>query len=210
MRRIHGVLLVALLAGCSSGGGGGTAAPAPTSSASSVPSATTGTGDAPVPTASAAPSTSASPDVPRCHTAGLKAVIAPDEGGGAAGTEYESLVFTNTSTKTCTLYGYPGVSYVTGDQGNQVNDPFTRTPGKRATARLAPKGQAHATLGIPNWQNFPAGDCKPAAVRGFRIYPPDETAALFVSQPQTVCSAKGKGLGQVEPIVAGGAAKPTG
>jgi hypothetical protein len=46
----------------------------------------------------------------------------------------------------------------------------------------------------------PADACDPVAVRGFRVYPPDETTSVFVSQPQTACSAKGKGVGGVAPI----------
>jgi hypothetical protein len=45
--------------------------------------------------------------------------------------------------------------------------------------------------------------CKPVPVRGCRVYPPDETAAVFVSAPQKACSVKNRGVGQVQPIAAG-------
>jgi hypothetical protein len=41
------------------------------------------------------------------------------------------------------------------------------------------------------------------AIRGFRVYPPDETAAVFVSQPQQACSVAGHGVGRVQPIASG-------
>jgi hypothetical protein len=211
MRRITITLLAAaplaaLLAGCSSSGGGTATAAAPTTPAASAPapSPTESTGEAP----ESPPSSSPTGRIPRCHTADLKVSIAADEGGGAAGTEYETMVFQNRSTHTCTLYGYPGVSYVAGDEGTQVNDAFTRAPGTRKTVTLKAGAEAHASIGLPNYQNFPTADCKPVSIRGFRVYPPDETAAVFVSQPQTVCSVKGKGVGLVLPIEAGGGTGP--
>lgn len=111
------------------------------------------------------------------------------------------LRFKNTSNHPCTLYGYPGVSFVAGSQGTQVNTGFTREPaGTRPTVRLLPGRSGHTTIRIPQWQNYPADACDPVAVRGFRVYPPDETTSVFVSQPQTACSAKGKGVGGVAPI----------
>jgi hypothetical protein len=217
MRRLTTALLTAVpltvvLAGCSAGGTG-TPAPTPTAPAASTPApgSTQSAGDAPTGAPSTATGTSSGSgggSTSRCHTGDLKVAIAPDEGGGAAGTDYEAMVFTNTGKRTCTLYGYPGVSWVAGDQGTQVNDPFQRQTGTKKTITLKPGAAAHATIGIANYQNFPAGDCKPVAVRGFRVYPPDETAAVFVSQPMKVCSVKGKGVGLVLPIEAGGGAKP--
>jgi hypothetical protein len=210
MRRITTMLLVSapiltLLAGCS-GGGGSTHTPTP---AATTPSATASIGSQPPAAPSAAPTASASPGgtggqaggTPRCHTGDLKVSVAADPGGGAAGSTYESLVFQNSSGHPCTLTGFPGVSYVAGDHGTQVNAPFARDPGdQRPTVRLLPGVSAHATLRIPNWQNYPKDDCKPVSIRGFRVYPPDETASVFVSQPQKACSVKGVGVGDVRTI----------
>ncbi len=38
-------------------------------------------------------------------------------------------------------------------------------------------------------------------MRGLRVYPPDETAAVFVDAPMKACADEGKGLGQVKPLV---------
>jgi hypothetical protein len=215
MRRLTIALLTAaplavLLAGCSSGGGGSTAAPTPSAppATTAAPEATASAGDAPT-TAPATADGGGTAASSRCHTSDLKVTVAADEGGGAAGTSYEALVFTNASKRTCTLYGYPGVSYVAGDQGTQINDPFQRqTATKKPTVSLKPGAAAHASIGIPNYQNYPAATCKPTAVRGFRVYPPDETAAVFVSQSMKACSVKGNGIGLVLPIESGGGAGP--
>ena len=214
MRRLITVLfavapVAALLTGCGSHQDGGPARPAPTVSATSAaPGGSDGTGNAPsapspATTTAAGGTTAGGTTTGRCHTRDLKVFIAPEPGGGAAGTSYESLVFRNVSPRACTLYGYPGVSFVAGDRGTQVGDPFTRGEGTKTTIRLTPAGTAHATLGIVDARNFDPAVCKPETVRGLRVYPPDETAAVFVSRPQTACSAKGIGRGQVLPIAAG-------
>jgi Protein of unknown function (DUF4232) len=115
-------------------------------------------------------------------------------------------VFTNKSGHRCTLYGYPGVSWVTGDGGTQVNDPFQRGAGTRKTVTLAAGGQAHTVLVTHSAGAFPTDKCKPVTVRGYRVYPPDETAAIFVSRPGPECSVKGVNLGQVLPIQSGAGA----
>jgi hypothetical protein len=207
MRKLTLLLLTApiavLLGGCSSGGG--TAAPAPTtpSTAATTASPTEGLGTAaptPNPSKTATTTTVATP---RCHSGDLKAKDVPDPAGGAAGHHGEFLIFTNGSGHRCTLYGYPGVSWVTGDNGTQVNAPFERTGGTRKTLTLKPGASAHATLIVVNPDVYDKADCKPVTVRGYRVYPPDEKASIFVAASQTVCSAKGKGLGQVQPITAG-------
>src|SRR4051794_22484523 len=216
MRRITTMVLVsapilAVLAGCSAGGGT-TTAPTPTP-AGSAPDATSSIG-APAtsatpsrrtPTAPASESTDDSGQggggTPRCLTRDLKVSVASDPGGGAAGSTYESLIFTNAAGHACTLFGYPGVSFVAGDRGAQVNNGFTRDAAAgRPTVRLLPGKRAHATIRIVNWQNLPDDVCKPVPVRGLRVYPPDESAAVFVSRPQKACSAKGQGVGSVSAI----------
>ena len=201
MRRT-GIALLSLvaLAACSSPSTP-SAAPTPTTPgaapASSVP-ATTATGAAPATSA-----TGTGTAIPRCHTADLKVTDTPDPAGGAAGHHGEFLIFTNSSGHKCTLYGYPGVSFVAGDQGDQVGDAFSRSGGTKKTITLTAGAAAHATILLVTPGVYDEADCKPEQVRGYRIYPPDETAAVFVSRPQTACSAKGKGVGQIHPITAG-------
>jgi hypothetical protein len=203
MKRLLPILAVPafLLAGCSAGTDTTASSPA-----SSTPSATATTpASDPSPSSGSSSGTTGQPaagtGTARCHTGDLSAKMGTGDGG--AGTYHTNLVFTDKSDHKCTLYGYPGVSWVTGDNGTQVNSPFERSSGTKKTITLSPGGQAHAVLVTHAALNFSADKCKPTDVRGYRIYPPDETAAIFVSLPSKQCSVKGTNLGQVLPIAGG-------
>jgi hypothetical protein len=197
------ILAVLLVGGCSAGG---TPPPRPAPSATAVPPPAT---TVPPPASPSGPPTVGSgggqggAGVPRCHTRDLSVGVAPDPAGGAAGHYGLNLLFTNRSHHACTLYGYPGVSFVAGDHGTQVNAPFNRIAGPKRTIRLAAGGRAHATIVQVRVDFYATDVCKPVQIRGYRVYPPDETAAVFVSMPQKACSARGQGVGQVLPIAAG-------
>ncbi|WP_327003062.1 DUF4232 domain-containing protein [Dactylosporangium sp. NBC_01737] len=112
-------------------------------------------------------------------------------GGGSAGSVWSWLIFTNTSGRTCTLYGFPGVSYVTGASGAQINDPAERDGGTPAKVSLAPGKGAHAVLRTGHPEMFPEETCRPVRAAGYRVYVPDETASVFVPLSRPVCSANG-------------------
>ena len=58
-------------------------------------------------------------------------------------------MLTNTSKRACTLYGYPGVSFVTGVGGSQVGKPATKNPAvPKAVVTLAPGAKADVLLAI--------------------------------------------------------------
>jgi hypothetical protein len=123
-------------------------------------------------------------------------------GGGAAGNIYDWLVFTNTSSRTCTLYGFPSVSYVTGPTGQQVNQPARRTNVTPSQVSLKPQQAAHAEVHTGQPGNF-SDSCKPVQVAGYRVYVPDETAAVFVPAPSEQCSADGVNVADISPIQPG-------
>lgn len=114
--------------------------------------------------------------------------LALGEGSGAAGTVYYPITFTNTGDRTCTLYGYPGVSLV-NDNGNRIGEPAEREEAEEATITLAPGQAAQSTVGVPNSDNFPAGECKDGATK-LRVYPPNDTGYLSVASGEitTWCS----------------------
>jgi hypothetical protein len=58
------------------------------------------------------------PDPDYCASKDLS--LALGEAEGAAGTVYRPLKFTNVSDFPCVLHGFPGVSYVAGEDGHQV------------------------------------------------------------------------------------------
>ena len=167
----------------------------------------------PAPSTSASPPTAAPPTTalatsagpPACKTGQLTATLT--NGQGAAGTFYYELMFHNTGSTACTLYGYPGVSYVMGSQGIQVGDPADRNPtisgqSNAGVVTLAAGGTAHAVLAQVDVGNYPPATCQPVGTLGLRVYPPDQTAALFVPQTGTGCQATGVhqlGIGFIVP-----------
>jgi hypothetical protein len=99
---------------------------------------------------------------------------------------HTGLQLRNTGSSTCTLYGYPGVSWVRGASGIQTGAAAVRQPdpnGTETTVTLAPGALASAPLDIVDAAVIPPSECKPVAVRGLRIYPPGQKAALFLSLP---------------------------
>lgn len=98
------------------------------------------------------------------------------------------------------MYGYPGVSWVTGASGQRVNDPAQRYTTRPAQVRLDPGASAYALVTLVQTGNYPPATCQPVQATGFRVYPPDETASVFASYPQQVCSANGVGLATVYPV----------
>ena len=139
----------------------------------------------------------------RCSSSQLEVTTAEAPEGSAAGHTAIAIVFTNISDNPCTIYGYPGVSFVTGESGEQVNDAATRrTSETPSTVTLASTGTAQATLLMSQPDFYDEADCQPTDVPGLRVYPPDETASIFVSISLTVCSAQGTGVPEIGPVTA--------
>ncbi|MGE3289241.1 MAG: DUF4232 domain-containing protein [Pseudonocardia sp.] len=169
-------LLTAALAAC------GTQAPAGSGATTPGP-----TSAAPASTATASPATSTAAAVPRCTTAELSGSLGTPD--GAAGSTYRPLLLTNTGDRTCELRGFPGVSYVTGNDGQQVGPAAQEEGARGGQVVLAPGKAASATVRFVNVGNFDEAACVPVAVRGLRVYPPGDTASLFVAAEGTGCSA---------------------
>jgi hypothetical protein len=121
----------------------------------------------------------------RCATSGLGAALTG--ANGTAGSIYYSIVFTNRGAATCLLQGYPGVSFVAGASGQQVGAPADRSPGSAPTVSLAPGGSARAVLQITEASNFGA-NCQLTATDELRVYPPNQTAALFIAHADHGCA----------------------
>jgi hypothetical protein len=137
-------------------------------------SVTTGT------TTSAAPSATAT-RTGRCQTSQLSATLTTGAGAGA-GHQFPYLVLTNTGATACTLTGYPGVSFVYHGNGTQLGAAADREAGGIAitTITLAPGFAAHSQLNIAAAGNYDPATCQLMAIDGVRVYPPDQTVALFV------------------------------
>ena len=173
------IVLVAV-AGCSSSSSP-SAAPASSSPPASLPSTA-----APVPP----PSTPASPAVTgplACATSSLNVTLGPSS--GYAGGVYQTIVFTNTSGTTCTLFGYPGVSLVSAPPYKQIGLAAQRAstvPVKQIT--LATGAAANAVLQIVDALNFGSATCSPTQAAFLRIYPPNQTAPVYLADTSEICA----------------------
>lgn len=192
MKRWWGAAVAAvgvLLAGCGTGNGEvnagtpvGGASATPVSAAresatqESAPPGGAATGRAP----------SGAADTPRCAATELAVSLGP--GDGAAGSVYRPLIFTNTGQRTCELTGFPGVSYVTGDDGHQVGPAAAMSGPRGGAVPMDPGRTSAAELQLVQVRNFDEAGCRPTPVRGLRVYPPGETVARFVPMAGTGCA----------------------
>lgn len=135
--------------------------------------------------------TSGAAVVRSCSSSALRVTPYPHGGGGAAGHFYLPIDFKNISGHACTLFGYPGVSWVTGPSGKQIGAAATRDPWITArTVRLAPGAIAHATLEMADVTVYSRSTCRPVTAHWLRVYPPNQYAAITIRLTELVCSAK--------------------
>ncbi len=185
-----GAIFAALVAGCGEKVAGGPAgspatssAPITASSPADVTSTPPGTLTVPPATTTTAPPAAQSKE---CKAADLRVSLGAEE--GTAGTLYRALVFTNTGGRTCTIQGFPGVSFVAGNDGHQVGRAAAWDGRKGPVVTLKPGAAAAAPLGFTNIDNYDVADCRPTPVRGLRVYAPHDTAAAFVPFPTRACA----------------------
>jgi Protein of unknown function (DUF4232) len=153
----------------------GAAAPSPSGSAPGTSS--------PVPS----PSRSVPAGARQCATSALRGSIGP--ANGAAGSIYYPLEFTNVSGAACTMFGYPGVSFVTGVSGGQLGGAAVRNPTfAPRTVTVGPGATVHAALQVVIAQNYPPATCDPVTAHRLRVYPPGQTAPLYVSFTAMTCT----------------------
>ena len=169
-----------LTAGCSALSTSSVPAPGSSSAAAAPASASpaaASTSPASSGTSPASASTSA------CESADVRASLGGGPGQGMS-QDHTGLQLRNVGSSACTLYGYPGVSWVAGADGHQVGAAAVRAPdasgAAEGTVTLAPGATASAPLDIVDAAAIPQAACKPVPVTGLRIYPPGERAALFI------------------------------
>ncbi len=183
------VSLMALVTACSSSP---PPAPQPSSSAAS-PSASGTSAPSSPPASSPAPSSpapvtshpAAGPQPCASRSLGAKTGISQ----GATGSTYVQIVFTNNSGATCTLYGYPGVSFAGGSPVSQIGLAATEDPATpRQLITLAPGGVASALLRIVTAQNFPPSRCDLVTATYLQVYPPNQTTPIYISYSSSACA----------------------
>jgi hypothetical protein len=160
-----------------------------------------GTSSASPSTSSAAPSTTAPPPpsasptmaAPALCKAATLTAATDATGGGAAGSVYMTLTLTNSGAEPCLLKGFPGVSLTADANGAPIGAPAKRDDATPVTdVLLAPGKGGSAVLRYTQAGNFP--DCTMVPAAGYRIYPPEDTASLFLAQPTQACSNAEVGL----------------
>jgi hypothetical protein len=171
-----------------------------TEAATSAPTTAAATPSAPAP---ATPTGAAgSGGTPACATSDLKISIG-DGGGGAAGSFYSLIDFTNTSSVTCTLYGYPGVS-LRNAQSALIGAPATRnatsSPG---VVTLAPGATASATLKMTDYTVYPASECRQVTSSYLLIYPPNQTQSASLAFKGGTCANPSLKILAVSPVISG-------
>jgi hypothetical protein len=105
---------------------------------------------------------------------------------------FEPVRFTNKGSSACTMYGYPGVSFVTAGSGDQIGAAASRNPQHAArTVTVAPGASAEAILQVVDHGNYDPGQCKATDVSGLRVYPPGQTSAAYVpfDHTATACAS---------------------
>ncbi len=194
-----GTCAVAMVAVALAGCGGGEQLPgseqqnsSPTTS--SRPASPSPTTSSPEPTTTASspgsdgaqqtPKPEANPDL--CTSGDVKLSLGP--ASGAAGTIWRPLRFTNVSGAPCEIQGFPGVSYVAGDDGHQVGAAAYREGSKGDPVILTAGETAYAAVGFTQVGNYDPKDCQPTQVRGLRVYPPQETDSKFLPYQRTGCA----------------------
>lgn len=99
---------------------------------------------------------------------------------GAAGSVLIDLNFTNAGSTDCTLYGFPGVSFVGMDNGTQIGAPAVREGDAFPAVTLGPGENTIAALKISRAENYDSDACSLQPVDGLRVYPPGETASAYL------------------------------
>jgi hypothetical protein len=172
----------------------------------STPAATTTVTVTPPPstrTVTASPTTAPPGPVP-CLTSDLR--LAVGRQNGAAGTIYYPLDLTSVSSAACTMYGYPGVAFVTS-QGNSV---IGAPAGRRLIGGIAPTlitlqpgATAHATLAISDVLLSNLCHSHQVPVSTIQVYPPDQYTAMFAPFGGTGCADKSLVLMWISPVTPG-------
>jgi hypothetical protein len=109
---------------------------------------------------------------------------------GTAGGVYQVIDFTNTSDVTCTLSGYPGVSFGSpGAAGGRIGAAARQSPvAPSEVVMLAPGAVGHAQLRIVDAGHVPPAKCGEVTAHRLVVYPPDQTTPVHLSYTSPACS----------------------
>jgi len=146
----------------------------------------------------AAPKTAA---ISRCARSQLTSWLGIP-GNGTAGSTYYQLEISNISGRSCTLYGYPGVSAIRG--GHQTGSAAHRDPSHPSTLlTLVPGSTVHVILQIADVYNYPRSSCRPTRAFALRVYAPGDYSWMEFPFTFEACGKKGPAFLQVSASIGG-------
>jgi Domain of unknown function (DUF4232) len=119
-----------------------------------------------------------------CSSANTEVWLGLGLGGGTAGTYYYPLEFSNVGHRSCTLYGYPGVSAYHGAL-KQIGPAAGRYLGAHVTVTLRPGATAHALLGVHDWGAICS---RSVTADGLKVYAPGQSLAQEIPFPFGACA----------------------
>ena len=142
-----------------------------------------------------------------CSTSGLKAWVGLGTTGSPPGTGHRpqlsggttyTLEFTNVSSRTCSLYGYPEVTaYASAPVGSAAVDD---TSVRAQPVTLEPGATAHSVLQVTGTGRFQPDACARVTAPELRVMLPDQARPSFVPIDLTACSRRGPVFMSVQPI----------
>ena len=150
--------------------------------------------------------TSGTAGLTACGASSLRVAVDAGQAGGAAGSTYVPVTFTNISSSACGMYGFPGVSFVSADDsaGHQIGAAAQQNAQfAKQSVKLPAGGVAHAWLQVAEAGNYPAASCGPVTAHWLRVFAPGQTAAIYVSHSFDACSSSSAPLLTVMPVRAG-------
>jgi hypothetical protein len=197
-------MATALLAGCSSSSSSPAKPVSSTGNSSSASSGTSGNGSQAASPRASATAAGGTATLAACATSALRVTVDAKQSGGAAGSTYVPIDFTNTSPASCEMYGSPGVSFVTAEGGPQLGAAAARVAGIGAVTVVLHAGTtAHAWLQVAEAGNYPSSICHPVTAHWLRVFPPGETAAAYVEHSFAACSSAKAAILTVYPTRSG-------
>lgn len=137
-----------------------------------------------------------------CLPAAIRVTLDIRSAGVAAGTSYVPLDFTNISTTSCELTGFP-IVMLAGSSDQQIGRAAVADRSLAASGVVLAAGQAaHIWLRLADVTNLPTGQCQPTTAAGLRVSLPGQTSSTFISHPLTTCAkhVQGAEILTVEPF----------
>ncbi|MGW4623023.1 DUF4232 domain-containing protein [Streptomyces sp. NPDC004592] len=141
-------------------------------------------------------------DPQRCTSAHLR--VSAEKVDTAAGTTHFQLVFQNTGDSTCTLTGFPGVSF-RGRDGARIGNAAERdTDTAVTTVTLIPNAHAAADAQAPSGRSgYSDAECRLKSVSFLGVFPPGSRDQIDAPWKTAECGSSaihGLKVGPVHPI----------